>query len=316
MHAMTNHMALLGVWTTWLTPLWVVGAGMVVAFVALFVISAVLRIVAPRVAAIAEVTAKEAISQPLFYVLLAIGVFLLLIFPFISYNTFGEDVKMLKTEGLTLIKVLSILLALWTASVSVAEEIEGRTALTLLSKPVRRWQFIFGKFLGIIVPVIVLFILLGGLFLASVSYKVVYDARETANPEPTTEECYHEIVQVSPGLGLSLMEAVVLVSLSVAISTRLPMLPNLIICFAIYTLGHLVPMLVNSSIGKFELVAFVGQLLAAILPVLDYFSMEPIISTGNQIPAAYMVWAGVYCLLFSTVAMLLALLLFEDRDLA
>ena len=35
---------------------------------------------------------------------------------------------MLKAEGLTLIKVLAIVLALWTASVSIAEEIEGRTA--------------------------------------------------------------------------------------------------------------------------------------------------------------------------------------------
>ena len=77
-----------------------------------------------------------------------------MIFPFVPYNTFGEDVKMLKAEDLTLIKVLAIVLALWTASVSIADEIEGRTALTVLSKPISRRQFILGKYVGILVPVV------------------------------------------------------------------------------------------------------------------------------------------------------------------
>ena len=69
---------------------------------ALFAILALLDLLAPKVAAIARTTAKEALSQPLFYVLLAIGIFAILVFPFVPYNTFGEDIKMLKAEGLTL----------------------------------------------------------------------------------------------------------------------------------------------------------------------------------------------------------------------
>jgi len=273
-------------------------------------------LIAPKVAAIARTTTKEALSQPLFYVILAIGIFAIIVFPFIPYNTFGEDVKMLKAEGLTLIKILAIILAVWTASVSIAEELEGRTALTLLSKPIGRRQLILGKFLGIVGPIALVFILLGGLFLASVSYKVVYDARESANPEPAPAECYQEMAQIVPGLVLSFLEAVVLVSISVAISTRLPMLANLVICLSIYVLGHLVPLLVNSAVGQLEWVRFVGHFLAAVLPLLTYFSMETAISTGQTVPLIYLLWAAVYCLLLSTVAMLLALLLFEDRDLA
>ena len=40
----------------------------------------------------------------------------------IPYNTFGEDVKMLKDSGLTLVKVLALLVVIWTASVTVSEE--------------------------------------------------------------------------------------------------------------------------------------------------------------------------------------------------
>ena len=136
----------------WVKPLWLVAAGAAAVTAILIGIYFLLMLVAPKVAAIARTTAREAWAQPLFWVELAIGAVFLLISPFIPYNTFGEDVKMIKDSGLTMILVLSIVLAVWTASVSVADEIEGRTALTLLSKPVGRRQFILGKFLGVIAP--------------------------------------------------------------------------------------------------------------------------------------------------------------------
>ncbi len=301
---------------TWLNPLWMVAVGVAAAVVLLAGVFYLIRLAMPKIAAIARTTTKEALSQPLFYVLLSIGVFALILFPFVPYNTFGEDVKVVKDEGLTLIMVLSIILALWTASMSIAEEIEGRTALTLLSKPIRRMSFIIGKFLGIIGTVAVLFIVLGALFLATVSYKVVYDARESAQPEPTRQQCRDAMVQITPGLVLAFMEAVVFTSIGVAISTRLPMLPNLIICISIYVLGHLVPMLVNSAVGQFEIVAFTAGVFATILPVLDHFNIYAAIATGKEVPWSYVAWAGLYCVLYSSVAMLVALLLFEDRDLA
>ena len=154
------------------------------AVVVLAVLFQLLRFVAPKVAAIAWATGKDAVSQPLFYVILAIGAFLLALFPFIPYFTLGEDVKVVKETGLTLIMVLSIFIALWTSGVAISEEIEGRTALTLLSKPIGRRQFVFGKFLGILGPIALLFVVLGGLFLATVSFKVAYEARETCSANP------------------------------------------------------------------------------------------------------------------------------------
>ena len=301
---------------TWLTPLWIVLVAVVVWAAVLLAIWFLLRLLAPKVAAIARTTTKEGLSQPIFYVLLALGIFGILIFPFIPYNTFGEDIKMLKAEGLTWIKIMAIILAVWTASISISEEIEGKTALTLLSKPIGRRQLILGKFLGVIAPVMIMFLILGGLFLSTVSYKVVYDARESCLPDPTLIDCQMEMLQVLPGLVLSFMEAVVLASIAVAISTRLPMLANLVICVSIYILGHLVPLLVNSALGEFAMVDFVGRFLAAVLPVLGHFSMETAISTEKTVPLSYLATAGGYCLLYCLAAMLLALLLFEERDLA
>ena len=275
-----------------------------------------INLIAPKASIIAAATSKEAVSQPLFLLLILIGIAALVLYVYVPYNTFGEDVKMLKTSGMTTIKVLAIIFALWTASVSVADEIEGRTALTVLSKPVSRREFIFGKFLGIVWPILLMFIILGAVFLLTVSYKVVYDARESAKTAPMWNECFAEVVRIIPGLVLAFYEAVVMTAISVAISTRLAMLPNLIICGSIYVLGHLGPLIVRSAAGEIVFVKFIGRLISIVLPVLDHYEIEGAIAGGSPVPAEYLGMALIYSLLYCAAAMLLALLFFEDRDLA
>ncbi len=282
----------------------------------IFAVYFLLHWLLPGVSTIALATAKEAVAQPLYILALAIGACLLVLYIYIPYNTFGEDVKMYKDSSLMTIMVLAILVSVWTASVSVADEIEGRTALTLLSKPISRRQFVIGKFLGIVWANLLMFVLLGAWMLIMVSYKVVYDARETSNPEPSWQLCNAEMIGIVPGLVLSFMESVVLTAISVAISTRLAMLPNLVICGSIYVLGHLGPLIAQSAVGQNEFVAFFGQLIALLLPVLDHFNVQAAVAGGVPVPLDYLAWAAVYCILYSAVAMLLALILFEDRDLA
>ena len=309
---------LFAITNAWIPPLWRVGLSAGVALACLYALSFLFQMLAPRMIAIARATAKEAVSQPLFFLVLLLGIFLLIISTILPYNTFGEDLKIYKDSGLTLIMLLSVGFALWTASLSIAEEIEGRTALTVLSKPIARWQFILGKFFGILWPVAVMFIVLGAIFLSCVSYKTAYDARESSQQDPTSEVCLEQMEQIAPGLALVFMEAAVLASISVAISTRLPMLANLVICGSIYFLGHLVPILANSAVGKIPQVGFVAGLLSAVLPVLENFNVTAIayFEPKMAVPLSYIGLAGVYCLLYCGVAMLLALLLFEDRDLA
>jgi ABC-type transport system involved in multi-copper enzyme maturation permease subunit len=274
------------------------------------------RLVPRRIAAVASATTKEAIGQPIFPVAIIVGAVLLMAFIVIPYNTFGEDVKMLKDSGLTLVKVLALLVVVWTASVSVADEIEGRTALTVLSKPLTRRQFILGKFAGLVLVALLVFLILGSVLLMTTSLKVVYDAREGAKVDPLWRDCADEMITVVPGLVLSLLETILLAAVSLAVSTRLGMVPNLIICFTVYALGHLVPLIVQSSVGKFAIVRFVGQLFATILPVLEHFTIEAAVVGGVPVPWSYLGWAALYAALYSTVALLVALILFQDRDLA
>lgn len=292
-----------------------------VAIAGVFLLYLTLRTFLPKMAAVALSTAKSEIAQPLFIILCTLGVFGLIIFDFVPYYTLGEDIKMLKGTSLNLILVLAIVQAIWAASTSVADEIEGKTALTVLSKPVSRRDFILGKFVGIAWTVAIMFVIFGAVMLVTVTYKTIYDARENSTDmeQITWQVCHKEMMQTIPGLFLAYMETLVLAALSVAISTRLPMLANFTISFAIYVLGHLTPLLVQSQSIAENVpapVVFLARISATVLPVLDHFSTEASFATGDPVPTDYLLWSLVYCTLYSSVAMLLALTLFEDRDLA
>src|SRR5689334_14655371 len=111
----------------WVQPLWIVAVGLVAGFAALWIAAKLLNFVAPRTAAVAAATAKESRSQPLFYVVLALGVVLIWLSVFIPYSTFGDDIKVMKDTALMAILVLSIVLAVASSSISIADELEGRT---------------------------------------------------------------------------------------------------------------------------------------------------------------------------------------------
>jgi ABC-type transport system involved in multi-copper enzyme maturation permease subunit len=288
----------------------------IVVLASIVALYALFRLSCGRIAAIASATTKEAIGQPLFAVVIVAGIALIVSFIVIPYNTFGEDVKMYKDSGLTLIKVLALLVVAWTAGVAVSEEIEGRTAMTVLSKPLNRWQFILGKFAGLVLVAMLVFLILGSVLLAMTNFKVVYDARESAKVDPVWWESADEMITVVPGLALAFLETVVMAAIALAASTRLGTVANLVLCFAVYALGHLVPLIVQSSVGKFAIVRFTGRLFATILPVLDHFSVEAAVVGGVPIPWDYLGWAALYAALYSAVAILLALVLFQHRDLA
>lgn len=270
----------------------------------------------PRLSAVSLATFKSEVAQPLFLLMLVLGIVALVLFIYIPYNTFGEDIKVLKDSGLTLIRVLTIILAVWGASSTIADEIDGKTALTVLSKPIGRRSFVIGKFLGITWTTALMYIVLGTVLLAVVSYKVIYDARESAEEIPAWTACYAEMVSTVPGLILAFMETLILASLSVAMSTRLPLFGNFLICFTVYVLGHLVPLISQATLMRFEIVKFFGQLISAVFPNLEAFDIQSAIAGGLAVPYQYLAMSALYCLLFSLVALLLALIMFEDRDLA
>ncbi len=282
---------------------------------------------------IARATTKEAVRQPLFFLLLAISGFILLVNTFIPFFTLGSDVKMLKECGLATLLISGALLAVWTAGTSITNEIEGKTAMTLLSKPINRRQFILGKYFGILQGVLWLLVPLTAFFALLIFYKVGHDQKEAAEtispfweytrvlgtsiPLPHPDRL-SVVSQVLPGIALVFFEVAVLGAISVAIATRLPMVVNLVTCFAIFVIGNLTPMMVSQSerVIQNEAVTFVARLIATALPSLDAFNISAAIATETQVVPSYPGMALVYCAAYVTATLLFAFILFEDRDLA
>ena len=272
--------------------------------------------VSPRLAAIALATAKSEYSQPLPKILMIFVGFCIVAFVFVPFHTLGEDIKLLKDCGVTLIMVACLFQGIWSASSSVSEEIEGRTALTLLSKPITRRSFIFGKLFGILWVLALMWIVLGTLELVAVAYKPLYEAQENSLEQPLWQLGYIEMFRTLPGLVMVFFQVTTLTTLAVALATRLPQLANFAVCFTVYLVGHLTPSIVDSSQDAFPIVQFVAQLIAVITPNLNMYSMDGAIDANTPIPTVYLSALLLYSALSCGMSILIGLLFFEDRDLA
>jgi len=288
----------------------VTGGGFLLVLAALFAF-----LYTTRAGIIARATAKEALRQPVFVLLFLVSLMMLVLNTFVPFFSLGDDVKMLEICGLATILISGMLLAIWTSSMSIADEIEGKTAMTLLSKPITRRQFIIGKFVGIQAAVLVLVIPVACAFWALIVYKVFYDARESST-DTTLALAQLEAYKIIPPMVLGLLEIAVMSAISVAISTRAPMVVNMVTCLAIFVVGHLTPSLVRSNLGRLELVTFMARVIATLLPAVENFNVEAAIVTGSVVPWTYLGSVAAYSAAYITAAILLAFILFEDRDLA
>src|SRR3989440_498367 len=140
----------------------------------------VLLLLWPKGAAVALAAFREGVRQPMFWYILAAAILFLVVSPFIPYFTFGEDFLMLKELGYDVAMLAAVLFGVLAASMSISEEIEGRTAITLMSKPVSRRQFLLGKFVGILLAASVMTVLIGWCFDGVLIYKRWFEHMDPA----------------------------------------------------------------------------------------------------------------------------------------
>ncbi len=101
-----------------------------------------------RLLSIAGNTFIESLRRPVFLSVLGTVCVLLSLNPAISTLTLGEDDKLLVDLGLSTILLGGLFLSAFISSGSISQEIDSKTILTILSKPVGKFCFIAGKYLG------------------------------------------------------------------------------------------------------------------------------------------------------------------------
>ena len=91
----------------------------------------------------------ELIRQPIFLLLMTGSVLFEIFLAVPYYFAFGDEMKLVKTSALAVMLLSGLFGAVLSASASLARELRTGTALTVLSKPVGRTQFLFAKFAGL-----------------------------------------------------------------------------------------------------------------------------------------------------------------------
>jgi ABC-type transport system involved in multi-copper enzyme maturation permease subunit len=301
----------------------------------------------PKGTAVALSAFRESLRQPMFWLLFFIALFLMWLVPLLPYFTMGEDLKMVKELGYDIIMLFAVIFAVIAASTSISEEIEGRTAVTLMSKPISRRQFLLGKFAGIFGGALVMAALLGWFMVWMFLFKETFD-RPLGTPDVVADPAWvSEFVSTAvpagepaafvrgvalwfdssgaalPGLVIVSCQVMVLLAIAVALATRVPMVVNIPICIVFYFLGHLTPILISVSRGRggaFRLVEFMAQVFDTVLPGLEHFSLGAVIVRDAPLPAGeFALYTGsvsLYAVMYTAIALLFGLILFEDRDLA
>jgi hypothetical protein len=300
----------------------------------------------PKGGAVALAAFRESVRQPMFFLMvLPTVLFAMPVIPMLPYFTLGEDLKMVKELGYDLLALLGGIFVVICASTSISEEIEGRTAVTLMSKPISRRQFLLGKFVGILLAGTMLIALLGWFMVWMFIFKEHYDPRvgqPERLPDPTwvVRFCHsrwvpdgpsNDIVRgiclwidqagaVLPGLVFVSCQMMMLLSIAVALATRLHFTINFIVCAAFYFMGHLAPVLTAVAHYKPQLVKFMAGVFDVFMPALEHFDMSGAVVREAPLPAwdfgLYTGNVALYAITFSVIALLFGLILFEDKDLA
>ncbi|MEX0776046.1 MAG: hypothetical protein WD042_10090 [Phycisphaeraceae bacterium] len=128
---------------------------------------------------IARNTFLESIRQPVFLVLLFIASLLLgVLGPQLAAYTMDDDNKMMIDMGLSTLLLAGLFMAAFTATGVVSEEVEKKTVLTVISKPVARPIFVLGKYLGVSTALGLAFWIMATVFLLAVRHKVMQTASD------------------------------------------------------------------------------------------------------------------------------------------
>jgi len=190
-------------------------------------------------------TFREAIVQPIYSLLIAIGAAILVVFAMLPFFTLGEDTTMFKSVGLDVILLMVLISTLFATSKSIYEEIEDRTMLTLMSKPVQKWEVLVGKYLGIILAAALAVGLLGIVIILCTWWRIPSDylLRTTSLDDRELKQIWDyrvmHIAGLVPSLFLMWLQIGVLAAIGVAISTRLSLVVNLPIVILLYVAGNL-----------------------------------------------------------------------------
>jgi len=108
-----------------------------------------------RVGIVALNTFREAVRDRVLYNLVFFALLMMLAAVVVGQISIGIEESVIVSLGLSAISVIGLLISVFIGVALVSKEMEKRTLYALLAKPVRRWEFLLGKFGGLVLTLAV-----------------------------------------------------------------------------------------------------------------------------------------------------------------
>jgi len=251
-----------------------------------------------KIRAIALNTFKEAIRDRVLYLLLFFAAVCIIFSRILALLTVGDRVKIIKDVGLASLSLFGALMAILMGVGLVFKEIDKKTIYTLLVKPIRRYEFLLGKYLGLVLTLLVMLLAMSLIYLAVIflhTFKIEWKM----------------LIAI-----IFIFEELCLVT-SVALLFSCFSTPILSSIFSVsfYLIGHfswgLETLIKKVKPGAGKTLA---QLLYHFVPDLENFNFKMEVVQNLPIPPKIFVFSTLYGIFYTIFILALALLVFRKRD--
>lgn len=251
-----------------------------------------------KIKAIAWNTFKEAIRDRILYLLLFFAAAAIIFSRLLAILTVGDRVKIVKDVGLASLSLFGALMAILIGTGLVYKEIDKKTIFTVISKPIYRWQFLLGKFLGLSFTLLIMIGLMSLIFLA-----VVF--AHTLRLE----------FRLFVAIAFIFLELLLITAVAILFSCFSTPILSSVFSLAFYVIGH-------TSWGLETLIRklkpgpgrWLAQFLYTFLPDLENFNFRTEIVHGLAIQPKFYFYSALYGLFYTLFILTLATIIFKRRD--
>lgn len=251
-----------------------------------------------QLAALATTTFREAIRDKVLYSLLFFAGLLLIVSLAMEEFTIGDQDKVVRSTALGAIRLFGSVISLFLGIGLVYKELERKTIYTLASKPLPRWTFLLGKYLGLMGVIAVQLVLMGALYVGLLTLQQGF---------PDTG--------VFVSWFLLYLELGLLTAWALLFSSYSSPTVATAFCLSIFAIGHLA-----DDIAMFgrqadsPVVQQTAEIVYWLLPNFEVFNAAPLAAHGLPIPTDMVLGAVAYGLGYTTVVLIAAMAVFATRD--
>lgn len=252
-----------------------------------------------RIWAIASNGFREVIRDRILYLIGLFALFLALAFRIIPDVAAGTDGKILLDLGIGGIGVLSVIIAVFVGTGLINKEIEKRTVLVLIPKPISSAEFIVGKHLGLSGVLLVLvtamtLIYFGMLLWAQISFPVG---------------------SLIVSILYLFLELVLIVAIAILFGVFTSSLLASLLAFGVYLMGHLSQDLLElGKISESETLASFTKGLYLVLPDLSRLNLRNEAVYGLLPEPTVLLSHAVYAVLYTVLVLAIATWVFSQRQ--